>query len=185
MKCYVTDTTRMSSKTRTADTRQGDAADSIAVARSERCSCRPYRGDVMIEERQNLVPVRGLLVLVALLLALTAAAVAESKCVPPEVVDEQKIFWGTASKFEKPGSVDYFALVSATEDYKTAQKAEKDSARYWIHINKANEQAVKAIGDVGSETDYDLIVWKGYLESLSPPIPAEDITGLALAKLTK
>lgn len=139
----------------------------------------------MIVERQNLVPVRGLLVLVALLLALTAAAVAESKSVPPEVVDEQKIFWGTASKFEKPGSVDYFALVSATEDYKAAQKAEKDSARYWIHINKANEQAVKAIGDVGSETDYDLIVWKGYLESLNPPIPAEDITGLALAKLTK
>lgn len=137
----------------------------------------------MFEERQSLVPVFGLLVSITVFVALTASAVAESMAVPPEAVDEQKIFWGTASKFEKPGSVDYFALVSATEEYKAAQKAEKDSARYWIHINKANEMAVKAIGDVGSETDYDLIVWKGYLEGLNPPIAADDITGLALAKI--
>jgi len=44
---------------------------------------------------------------------------------------------------------------------------------------------VKAIGDVGSETEYDLIVLKGYLEGLNPPITAEDITQLALAKLAK
>lgn len=110
---------------------------------------------------------------------------AESMAVPQESIDEQKIFWGTASRFEKPGSVDYFALVSATDDYKKAQKAEKDSARYWIHINRANQVAIKAIGDVGSDTDYDLIVLKGYLEGLEPPIATDDITDLALKKLPK
>jgi hypothetical protein len=140
---------------------------------------------MMIEKRQSQFSVSGLLVHILFFLALMAAAMAESKSVPPESVDEQKIFWGTASKFEKPGSVDYFALVSATEDYKAAQKAGKDSARYWIHINRANELAIKAIGAVGSETDYDLIVWKGYLEGLTPPIATDDITELALAKLSK
>jgi len=137
----------------------------------------------MIEERQRVL-IHGLLASM-IFLASAPACMAESMSVPPESIDEQKIFWGTASKFEKPGSVDYFALVSATEDYKTAQKAERNSARYWIHINRANELAVKAIGDVGSETAYDLIVMKGYLESLNPPISAEDITQLALAKLSK
>ncbi len=138
----------------------------------------------MREQRQSRVLVHGALAYIAFL-AWAVACMAESMSIPPEAIDEQKIFWGTASKFEKPGSVDYFALVSATEDYKAAQKAEKDSARYWIHINRANELAVKAIGDVGGETEYDLIVQKGYLESLNPPITAEDITQLALAKITK
>ena len=105
--------------------------------------------------------------------------------VPAESLDEQKVFWGTASKFEKPGSVDYFVLVTATDEYKKAQKADKDSARYWIHINRANEQAIKAIGEVGSESDYDLIVLKGYLEGLDPPIATDDVTEMALAKLAK
>jgi len=138
----------------------------------------------MMSEEQQRVLICGLLMSM-IFLALAPACMAESMTVPPEAIDEQKIFWGTASKFEKPGSVDYFALVSATEDYKTAQKAEKNSARYWIHINRANELAVKAIGDVGSETEYDLIVLKGYLEGLNPPITTEDITQLALAKLAK
>jgi len=135
----------------------------------------------MSEQRQQIL-VNGLLGVIVLL-ASVSVCMAESMSVPPEAIDEQKIFWGTASKFEKPGSVDYFALISATEEYKSAQKAEKNSARYWIHINRANELAVKAIGDVGSETEYDLIVLKGYLEGLDPPITTEDITQLALVKL--
>ena len=139
---------------------------------------------MMLKTRYSLVFSRGLLVQIVLLVAFAASAVAESMSVPPEAVDEQKIFWGSANKFEKPGSVDYFVLVSATEEYKVAQKAEKDSAKYWIHINKANEMAVKAIGEVGGETDYDLIVWKGYLEGLEPSIATDDITDLVLTKLS-
>lgn len=116
--------------------------------------------------------------------ALLCSSMAESLSVPAEAIDEQKIFWGTAGNFEKPGSVDYLSIVSATDDYKKAQKAGKDSAKYWIYITKANETAIKAIGAVGSETEYDLIVMKGYLESLNPPIETTDITDLVLAKLS-
>lgn len=115
--------------------------------------------------------------------ALAVGSVAESNSIPPESVDDQKIFWGIASKFEKPGSVDYVALVTATEEYQQARKVESGTARYWILVNRANESAVRAISTVGSESDYDLIVIKGYLESLEPPIETEDITELALAKL--
>ncbi len=79
--------------------------------------------------------------------------------------------------------MDYVAVVSATEDYKQARKVESGTARYWILVSKANEVAIRAISAVGSETDYDFIVIKGYLESLDPPIETEDITELALAKL--
>ncbi len=122
---------------------------------------------------------------VSVFVALALGAVAESMSIPPEAVDDQKIFWGTASRFEKPGSVDYVAVVSATDEYKQARKIESGTARYWILVSKANESAIRAISAVGSETDYDLIVVKGYLEGLDTPISTEDITELALAKLQK
>lgn len=139
----------------------------------------------MVEHVDTFVKVRVLLAVFVSFLALTAPAMAESKSIPPEAVDDQKIFWGTASKFEKPGSVDYNALVSATSEYKEAAKSDKNTAQYWLCISKANDKAIKAISAVGSETDYDLIVLKGYLEGLTPPIETEDITALALAKLSK
>lgn len=110
-------------------------------------------------------------------------AVAESMSIPSELVDDQKIFWGSASQFSKPGSVDYIAIVSATEEYQQARKLESGTARYWILVNKANEIAIRAISAVGRDSDYDLIVLKGYLESLDPPIETADITELALAKI--
>ena len=127
---------------------------------------------------------RFVTICLAIFVALALGAVAESKSIPPESVDDQKIFWGSPSTFEKPGSVDYVAVVSATEDYKQARKVESGTARYWILVSKANEVAIRAISAVGSETDYDLIVIKGYLESLDPPIETDDITELALAKLS-
>lgn len=126
---------------------------------------------------------KSTLLMLLVFLALATGSMAESKAIPPESVDDQKIFWGMASKFEKPGSVDYIALVTATDEYQQAKKVESGSARYWLLVNKANESAVRAISSVGSETDYDLIVLKGYLESLNPPIQTDDITELALAKL--
>jgi hypothetical protein len=126
---------------------------------------------------------KSTLLMLLVFLALAIGSMAESKTIPPESVDDQKIFWGMASIFEKPGSVDYVALVTATDEYQQAKKVESGSARYWLLVNKANESAVRAISSVGSETDYDLIVLKGYLESLDPPIQTEDITELALAKL--
>lgn len=137
----------------------------------------------MSETPEIHTPFKLTLLMLFVFVALAVSSVAESNSIPPESVDDQKIFWGIASKFEKPGSVDYVALVTATEEYQQARKAESGTARYWILVNKANESAVRAISAVGSETDYDLIVIKGYLEGLEPPIETEDITELALAKL--
>ena len=138
---------------------------------------------VMSESPQIHSHLKFTLAVILIFLALATGSVAESISIPPESVDDQKIFWGLASKFEKPGSVDYVALVTATEEYQQAKKVESGTARYWILVNKANESAVRAVSAVGSETDYDLIVLKGYLEGLDPPIETEDITELALAKL--
>lgn len=126
-----------------------------------------------------------MLTYIAVFFALTLVAVAESKSIPPEAVDDQKIFWGTASRFEKPGSVDYMTVVSATDEYKQAKKMESGTARYWNLVAKANESAIRAISAVGSESDYDLIVLKGYLEGLDSPMDTEDVTELVLAKLRK
>lgn len=128
---------------------------------------------------------RGAGILLVLMVASVSAAVAEFKSIPADAIDDQKIYWGTATRFQKAGSVDYAAVVSATEEFQKARRMESGTARYWILINKANEIAIRAISAVGSETDYDLIVAKGYLESLEPPIETEDITALVLAKVRR
>lgn len=128
---------------------------------------------------------RGIGIVLVLMVAPVLAAVAEFKSIPDDAIDDQKIYWGVATRFQKPGSVDYIAVVCATEEYQKARKTESGTARYWILVNKANEIAVRAISAVGSETEYDLIVAKGYLESLEPPIETEDITALVLAKVQK
>lgn len=145
-------------------------------------SSRMGKKAMLFEHKQRALERLGVMVIL-FFVASASGAVAESMSVPPESVDDQKIFWGSASQFEKAGSVDYIAIVSATEDYKQARKLETGTARYWILVNKANETAIRAISAVGNETDYDLIVLKGYLESLDPPIETDDITELALAKL--
>lgn len=128
---------------------------------------------------------RGIGIVLLLMVAPVLAAVAEFKSIPADAIDDQKIYWGTATRFQKAGSVDYAAVVRATEEYQKARKTESGTAKYWILVNKANEIAIRAISAVGSETEYDLIVAKGYLESLEPPIETEDITALALAKVQK
>jgi hypothetical protein len=140
---------------------------------------------MMIENKNRFEEILIILLISLYFFAFSAPAMAESMSIPPEAVDDQRIFWGTASSFEKPGSVDYNAVVSATTEYKEAVKAEKNTAQYWLFISKANDRAIRAISSVGSETDFDLIVLKGYLEGLTPPIATEDITELALAKLSK
>ncbi len=118
---------------------------------------------------------------------LVAAAAAENYTIPPEKVDDQKIFSGSAESFAKPGAVDYKAVVRATPEYHTIaeKKIESGTAKYWILISRASEHAVRVIREVGAESDYDLIVVKGYLASLDPPIEAEDITELVLKKLSE
>ena len=105
--------------------------------------------------------------------------------IPPEKVDRQKIFYGTPEKFEKPAEVDYEKIVRTTPEYVEIQKKNVDrgSGRYWILLSRASEHAVRAITKVGEDTEHDLIAAKGYLGGLDPPIPAEDVTEIAINNL--
>lgn len=119
--------------------------------------------------------------------ALACAAVAESYSIPADKVNEQKVFWGNPAKFEKPASVDYKAVVMATDEFKSIKqnKIEAGSAKYWILISQASEKAVKAVAAVGKESQYDLIVAKGYLESVGLAVQPTDVTNTVLEHLSR
>ena len=116
-----------------------------------------------------------------------STAVANTYSIPAEKIDLQKVYWGNASKFEKPAKVNYEAVVKATPEYAEIKKKkiESGTAKYWIQLSMASDHAVKLISQVGKESDYDLIAATGYLGSLEPPIPADDITDVILKKFEK
>ncbi|MFO7975791.1 MAG: hypothetical protein R6V12_14285 [Candidatus Hydrogenedentota bacterium] len=123
----------------------------------------------------------GKVVATGFLVALCAAYVA-AYSIDEEQVDSQKIYWGLPDSFEKPGEVRYQEVVVETPEYKKLKKdkIERGTGRYWILISQASDRAVKTIAQVGQESEYDLIAAEGYLGSLEPAIPAEDITDLVL-----
>ena len=130
----------------------------------------------------------GLRTYVIMLLTVTMCGVATSSsglAIPADKQDVQKIFYGAPDSFEKPAQVNYQEIVKATPEYSSIKKKKivSGSAKYWILISKASERAQKLIKEVGEETAFDLIVADGYLESLEPAIPAEDVTDLVLDKL--
>lgn len=106
--------------------------------------------------------------------------------IPANKIDVQKLYFGNAVSFAKPGNVDYEAIIKATPEYDEVKKkkVEVGTGKYWILLSQASDRAVRAISEVGQETGYDLVAAQGYLGSLEPPIPADDITQLVLAKLT-
>lgn len=130
----------------------------------------------------------GLRTYIIALVILTMCGVATSSsglAIPSDKQDVQKIFYGEPGDFEKPARVNYQDIVKATPEYSSIKKKKivSGSAKYWILISKASERAQKLIKEVGKETSFDLIVADGYLESLEPAIPAEDVTELVLEKL--
>lgn len=116
---------------------------------------------------------------------LGGVGVAEAYSIPADKVDSQKIYWGSAAKFEKPAEVSYEAVVRATPEFEEIRrkKVERGTAKFWILMSQASEHAVRLIAEVGRETDYDLISAQGYLGELDPPVEADDITELVLARL--
>ena len=107
--------------------------------------------------------------------------------IAPDKVDEQRVFWGDPKGFETPAEVDYKAVVLATPEYSEMKKkkVEKGSAKFWILLNNASERALRAIGEVAVSTEYDLVVDKGFLGALEPPLEGGDITTQVLDKLAK
>lgn len=120
-------------------------------------------------------------------LIVTSVALAELYSIPADQLDPQKIYWGSASGFEKPSEVQYDELVKETPEYKELKKKkiERGTGKYWILMSQASDRVVKAISQVGQETEYDLIAAQGYLGGLKPPIPAEDITKQVLETMNK
>jgi hypothetical protein len=118
--------------------------------------------------------------------AATTTAATTTYSIPADKIDAQKLYFGNAASFTKPGNVDYEAIIKATPEYDEVKKkkVEVGTGKYWILLSQASDRAVRAISEVGQETGYDLIAAQGYLGSLVPPIPADDITPLVLAKLT-
>lgn len=120
-------------------------------------------------------------------IALAAMVVAESYSIPPDKVDEQKIFWGSPGQFAKPAEVDYKAAVMETDEFKSIRKnkIEPGTAKYWLLISQASERVVKAIASVAKDTGHDLVVAKGYLAEIGVQVPAEDLTEKILERIKK
>jgi hypothetical protein len=114
-----------------------------------------------------------------------ADAQASTYSIPVEKVNPQKVFFGKANAFDKPGNVNYEKVIKATPEYEEVvkKKVQPGTGRYWILLSQASDRAVRVISEVGQESGYDFIAAQGYLGSLEPPIPAEDITQLILNKL--
>jgi len=132
------------------------------------------RGDVREKAR-----VAACLVLAATTLLAATYSIPEAK------LDPRKLFWGKPSSFEKPGEIRYDKILTATPEHETItkQKIKSGTGKYWVLASRASTRVKKAISKVGEKTDYDLIALEGYLASLDPPIPAENITDLVITAM--
>jgi len=115
-----------------------------------------------------------------------ASAQAATYSIPVDKVNAQKVFYGQAAGFEKPGDVDYERIIKSTPEYQEVvrKKIEPGTGRYWILLSQASDRAVRVISEVGQQSGYDFIAAQGYLGSLEPPIPTENITQLIVDKLS-
>ena len=119
-------------------------------------------------------------------LLIFATARARAHTIPQDQLDRTKIFWGNGKSFESPGEVDYDEIIKATPEYQEIKKdkIQRGTGKFWLLMSKASTRALRAIAQVGEDTEYDLIAAKGYLGGLKPPIPAKDITELVVAEIT-
>lgn len=122
---------------------------------------------------------------VFLISGLAIAAQAATYSIPADKLDAQKVYFGKAEGFERPAGVDYETIIKATPEYEEVKKKkiEPGTGRYWILLSQASDRVVRSISEVAQEMDYDFIASQGYLGSLDPAIPSEDITQLVLDKL--
>jgi hypothetical protein len=112
----------------------------------------------------------------------SATAMAAPYSIPPEKQNNKKVYFGTATKFEKPAKVDFESVIKATPEYEEVKKdkIEPGTGKYWILLSQASDRANRAISKVGQESGYDFIAAQAYLGGLEPSIPSEDITPLVL-----
>ncbi len=120
----------------------------------------------------------------SVVLALNAAFVQADE-IPKDQLDPKKVYWGSSASFEKAGEIDYERAIKSTRQYAEIKKKkiQRGTGKYWILLSQASDQVVRAISQVGQQTDCDLITSRGYLSSLNPPKTAEDVTQMVLANL--
>ena len=122
------------------------------------------------------------IVVIAGFLVAFSAALAAAYSIEENQVDPQKIYWGRPSQFENPAEVRYQEVIMETPEYQELKnrRIERGTGRYWILISQASDRVVRTIAQVGQESEYDLIAAEGYLGSLDPAVPADDVTELVL-----
>jgi len=119
------------------------------------------------------------------IMLLVSPVFAGTYTIPPDKMDGQRIYWGNAADFNKPGEVDYEAVIKATPEYAelVKKKIERGTAKFYYLMSQASDHAVRVIVEVGQMREYDLVAAKGYLASLETPIQADDLTTMVLERL--
>ncbi len=119
----------------------------------------------------------ALLVVVGFIMVLGWAAHA-AYSIPEDKVESQKIYFGSASDFKKAAEVSFDTVVRATPEYQEirSHEIERGTGKYWVLMTRASERASARIRSKYRETDFDLLTERGYLETVDPEIPVEDIT---------
>lgn len=115
---------------------------------------------------------------IALCMAFGVCGAATGLSIAQDKIDKTKIYFGSADQFEKAAEVRYDEVIKETPEYAEVKKnkIERGSGRYWVLLSQASDRANRAISSVGEKTEYDLIALAGYLKSVDPEIPADDIT---------
>jgi hypothetical protein len=126
---------------------------------------------------------KAMTLIIALTLCLAAYA---EMVIPPAEIESDQIFYGNAASFSAPAEIDVEALVIATPEYQEIKKKkiDKGTGKYWILRSNATDRAHRAINQLATELEFDLIANESYLGSLSTPIKCENITKEAI-KLVK
>lgn len=107
--------------------------------------------------------------------AVVAVAFADSY----RVIDRTKVYFGCTDAFSSPATVDSTRLMEVLPPVKTIKEdgVKKDSARWFILTNEANQQFQKALKAVAKEKGHDLIAEVG---AVTGPRVITDITDAAI-----
>ncbi|MFN0207426.1 MAG: hypothetical protein ACKVS6_14065 [Planctomycetota bacterium] len=87
--------------------------------------------------------------------AFTAYAAADSF----KVIDRTKVYFGLADAFVSPAVIESSKVMETIPAIKTIQNdgIKKDTARWFVLMNEANQQFQKAIKSVAKDNGYDLV----------------------------
>jgi hypothetical protein len=106
----------------------------------------------------------------------TAHAVANAQ------VEATDVFYGNAESFATPAVVCFETAIKATPEYKQIKEKEifQGSGQYTVLVAQASDRVHRAIENVASDGNYDLIAAAACADALSSETKATDITNLII-----